>query len=45
MERTNFRIASLMAEAYTMRPPVSTKYVNARLDGSPTGKRGWTVSS
>lgn len=31
----------LTAAAPMKRPPVSTKYVNARLEGSPTGKGEW----
>lgn len=34
-----------MADAYIKRAPVSTKYVKARLLGSPTGNLSWFASS
>lgn len=41
MDSKNLRTARRTAAAPMKRPPVSTKYVKARLEGSPTGKASW----
>ena len=45
IETMSFRTATRRADAYMNRPPVSTKYVNARLLGSPAGNLSCTCSS